>query len=119
MTFIAQDDHLTAGAWAEHFRGDWIVNAWLNDQANSFDILFDARNVGWQNEISMRTNIEQSAYFRRNQARDLMQLTVLTGSLFPFMLALWLNSKYFHARRKDWLQMCDQDQPWKVNELQC
>ena len=63
----------------------------------------------------MRTNMEQSAYFRRNQARDLMQLTVLTGSLFPFILALWLNSKCFHARRKDWLQMFDQDQPWKVN----
>ena len=63
----------------------------------------------------MRTNMEQSAYFRRNQARDLMQLTVLTGSLFPFILALWLNSKYFHAKIKDWLQMFVQDQPWKVN----
>ena len=63
----------------------------------------------------MRTKMEQSAYFRRNQARDLMQLTVLTGSLFPFILALWLNSKNFHEKRKDWLQMFDQDQPWKVN----
>ena len=63
----------------------------------------------------MRTNIEHSAYFCQNQARGLMQLTVLTGSLFPFILALWLNSKYFHEKRKDWLQMFDQDQPWKVN----
>ena len=44
-----------------------------------------------------------------------MQLTVLTGSLFPFILALWLNNKNFHEKRKDWLQMFDQDQPWKVN----
>ena len=44
-----------------------------------------------------------------------MQLTVLTGSLFPFILALRLNRKYFHEKRKDWLQMFDQDQPWKVN----
>ena len=40
-------------------------------------------------------------------------ITVLTGFLSPFTLALWLNSKYFHARRKAWFQMFDQDQPWK------
>ena len=49
-------------------QGDWIVNPRLNDQANSFDVLFDAHNVRWRNEISMRKNIEQSVYFRRNQS---------------------------------------------------
>ena len=72
-------------SFKQHFRGDWIVNPLLNDRANSFDILFNALNVGGPPKSS----------------RDLIQLTVLTGFLFPFILALWLNNKYFHARRKD------------------
>ena len=36
-------------------------------------VCIDAHNVGWQNEISMRTNIEQSAYFLQNKAETSMQ----------------------------------------------